>query len=186
MRSLKNLKWVILFIFLLLIFLCAVKFYPATNYTYQIRVDLKKLQLTLKECDTGREIYCFPIAGPASINYLKPLPKIGEVSKVTFHPYWYPTENIKKRYLNTHGVALPDVVPPNHPLNALGTVAISFVVDGKEQIVKIHGTNDPKSIGHYVSSGCIRMHNEDVEQLAKTICNARTQVIIFYDELKTN
>jgi len=79
---------------------------------------------------------------------------------------------------------LPDVVPPNHPLNALGTVAISFVVDGKEQIVKIHGTNDPKSIGHYVSSGCIRMHNEDVEQLAKTICNARTQVIIFYDELK--
>ena len=59
MRSLKNLKWVILFIFLLLIFLCAVKFYPATNYTYQIRVDLKKLQLTLKECDTGREIYCF-------------------------------------------------------------------------------------------------------------------------------
>jgi lipoprotein-anchoring transpeptidase ErfK/SrfK len=26
----------------------------------------------------------------------------------------------------------------------------------------IHGTNDPSSIGHEVSHGCIRMHNEDV------------------------
>ncbi|MNW35686.1 putative L,D-transpeptidase YkuD [compost metagenome] len=30
----------------------------------------------------------------------------------------------------------------------------------------IHGTNDPSSIGHEVSHGCIRMHNEDVVQLA--------------------
>ena len=33
----------------------------------------------------------------------------------------------------------------------------------------IHGTNDPSSIGKYVSKGCIRMHNRDVEELAKTI-----------------
>ena len=184
MRPLKNLKWVILFIFLILIFLCAVKSYASTNYVYQILVDLKNLQLTLKECETGKIVFSFPIAGPASINYLKPLPKVGEVSKIVFQPYWYPTENIKKKYLQTHGVALPNVIPPNHPLNALGTVAISFTIDGKEQIYKIHGTNDPKSIGHYVSSGCIRMYNEDVEQLAKTIQNARAQVIIFYDELK--
>lgn len=30
----------------------------------------------------------------------------------------------------------------------------------------IHGTNDPSSIGHEVSHGCIRMRNEDVVQLA--------------------
>ena len=29
----------------------------------------------------------------------------------------------------------------------------------------IHGTNRPDSIGHYVSNGCIRMHEEDVEAL---------------------
>ena len=29
----------------------------------------------------------------------------------------------------------------------------------------IHGTDDPASIGHSVSHGCVRMHNEDVEQL---------------------
>jgi lipoprotein-anchoring transpeptidase ErfK/SrfK len=33
----------------------------------------------------------------------------------------------------------------------------------------IHGTNDPSSIGKSVSRGCIRMFNQDVEELAKTI-----------------
>ncbi|RKL67688.1 L,D-transpeptidase [Salipaludibacillus neizhouensis] len=33
----------------------------------------------------------------------------------------------------------------------------------------IHGTNDPSSIGKAVSRGCIRMYNEDVEELASTI-----------------
>ena len=30
----------------------------------------------------------------------------------------------------------------------------------------IHGTNNPSSIGKYVSQGCIRMHNKDVLELA--------------------
>ena len=29
----------------------------------------------------------------------------------------------------------------------------------------IHGTNDPGSVGHFVSHGCIRMYNEDVLDL---------------------
>lgn len=33
----------------------------------------------------------------------------------------------------------------------------------------IHGTNDPSSIGKYVSLGCVRMYNQDVEELARTI-----------------
>lgn len=33
----------------------------------------------------------------------------------------------------------------------------------------IHGTNDPSSIGHAVSHGCIRMHNNDVEELSSII-----------------
>jgi lipoprotein-anchoring transpeptidase ErfK/SrfK len=33
----------------------------------------------------------------------------------------------------------------------------------------IHGTNDPSSIGREVSHGCIRMHNEDVLQLASLL-----------------
>lgn len=41
----------------------------------------------------------------------------------------------------------------------------------------IHGTNDPSSIGKAVSRGCIRMHNQDVEELARTI-PIGTQVVI--------
>ncbi|MEK3731072.1 MULTISPECIES: L,D-transpeptidase [Paenibacillus] len=41
----------------------------------------------------------------------------------------------------------------------------------------IHGTNDPSSIGKAVSHGCIRMHNEDVVQLAALV-PVQTQVTI--------
>lgn len=41
----------------------------------------------------------------------------------------------------------------------------------------IHGTNNPNSIGHAVSRGCIRLHNKDVEELASMI-PIGTQVII--------
>jgi len=33
----------------------------------------------------------------------------------------------------------------------------------------IHGTNDPSSIGKYASGGCIRMHNEDAEELFRMV-----------------
>ncbi|MBP2653989.1 MAG: hypothetical protein H6Q73_1558 [Firmicutes bacterium] len=33
----------------------------------------------------------------------------------------------------------------------------------------IHGTNNPSSIGGYVSHGCIRMHNHDVLELANRV-----------------
>lgn len=33
----------------------------------------------------------------------------------------------------------------------------------------IHGTNDPSSIGHEVSHGCIRMYNADVLQLSELV-----------------
>ncbi len=41
----------------------------------------------------------------------------------------------------------------------------------------IHGTNNPASIGKSVSKGCIRMHNQDVLELARQVPNG-TKVII--------
>lgn len=41
----------------------------------------------------------------------------------------------------------------------------------------IHGTNDSSSIGHAVSHGCIRMQNQDVEELA-SIVPIGTEVVI--------
>jgi L,D-transpeptidase ErfK/SrfK len=41
----------------------------------------------------------------------------------------------------------------------------------------IHGTNNPSSIGKAVSKGCIRMYNQDVEELSRTI-PVGTRVVI--------
>lgn len=57
-------------------------------------------------------------------------------------------------------------IPGESPNNPLGTRWIGFdamQTDGRTY--GVHGTNDPSSIGKYVSNGCIRMHNEAVEQL---------------------
>ena len=52
------------------------------------------------------------------------------------------------------------VVPPGKS-NPLGTRWLGLSVKG----YGIHGTNNPASIGHRASHGCIRMRNHDVEQL---------------------
>jgi lipoprotein-anchoring transpeptidase ErfK/SrfK len=33
----------------------------------------------------------------------------------------------------------------------------------------LHGTNDPASIGHAVSHGCVRLRNEDIDRLYETV-----------------
>jgi lipoprotein-anchoring transpeptidase ErfK/SrfK len=41
----------------------------------------------------------------------------------------------------------------------------------------IHGTNDDNSVEGYVSGGCIRMHNEDIEELFEKVAT-NTPVIV--------
>jgi lipoprotein-anchoring transpeptidase ErfK/SrfK len=48
-------------------------------------------------------------------------------------------------------------------LSGFSNVLESF--NGGEGVIGIHGTNDPSVIGRDVSSGCIRMRNEDIEKL---------------------
>jgi lipoprotein-anchoring transpeptidase ErfK/SrfK len=61
---------------------------------------------------------------------------------------------------------------PN-PGGPFGTMWLSL----SKEHYGIHGTNDPSSIGKAVSKGCIRMHNEDVEELASIVPNG-TRVTI--------
>jgi lipoprotein-anchoring transpeptidase ErfK/SrfK len=44
-------------------------------------------------------------------------------------------------------------------------------------LYRIHGTNEPQSIGKSVSSGCIRMLNEDVAELFEQV-EIGTKVIV--------
>ena len=53
------------------------------------------------------------------------------------------------------------VAPPGSPENALGTRWLGFDYHG----YGIHGTIEPNSIGRHVTAGCVRMLNEEVEEL---------------------
>lgn len=56
------------------------------------------------------------------------------------------------------------VVPPG-PLNPLGPRWMGLSLKG----YGIHGTNTPRSIGEAKSHGCIRMRNDDVEELFELV-----------------
>jgi lipoprotein-anchoring transpeptidase ErfK/SrfK len=59
------------------------------------------------------------------------------------------------------------------PGNPLGARAMYL----GSTIYRIHGTNDPSTIGHRVSSGCIRLTNEDVTDLYARV-NVGTKVVV--------
>ncbi|TMU86645.1 L,D-transpeptidase [Bacillus sp. BHET2] len=57
-------------------------------------------------------------------------------------------------------------IPGGDPRNPLGSRWIGFDAKGTDgRIYGIHGTNQPSSIGKYISNGCIRMNNKNVEYL---------------------
>ena len=67
------------------------------------------------------------------------------------------------------------IVPPGKS-NPLGTRWLGLSVKG----YGIHGTNNPASIGHNASHGCIRMRNHDVEQLFEMVSVG--DAVELYDE----
>lgn len=55
------------------------------------------------------------------------------------------------------------------PENPLGARALYLYQNGKDTLYRIHGTTQPWSIGQNVSSGCIRLLNEDIIDLYERV-----------------
>ena len=49
--------------------------------------------------------------------------------------------------------------------NPLGARALYLYDGGRDTLYRLHGTNDPKSIGKAMSSGCVRLLNHDIADL---------------------
>lgn len=110
-----------------------------------ILVDKSQNILTLKMGDEIFKVYrCSTGEGNST-----PIGEFTIVNKL-INPTWY------KR---------GEVVPPDSPDNILGTRWMGF--DMPEY--GIHGTTEPETIGSQVTAGCIRLHNNDVEELYKII-----------------
>lgn len=82
------------------------------------------------------------------------------VSRKAEWPGWTPPAVMRARVLREEGRKLPAYVPggKNNPLGAR-----ALYIGGR--IYRIHGTNQPWTLGQAMSSGCIRMANEDVIEL---------------------
>jgi lipoprotein-anchoring transpeptidase ErfK/SrfK len=95
---------------------------------------------------------------------------------------WAGTQNVTRK------AEWPDWTPPPEmierqpylprfmaggPGNPLG--ARAMYLGGS--VYRIHGTNDPSTIGHRVSSGCIRLTNDDVSDLYSRV-NVGTKVVV--------
>jgi lipoprotein-anchoring transpeptidase ErfK/SrfK len=84
---------------------------------------------------------------------------IAKVGNMTEWPTWTPTAGEHQRLGN-----IPNFVSGG-PHNPMGARALYLYANGKDTLFRIHGTNQPEYIGSAISSGCIRLTNEDVIDL---------------------
>ena len=84
-------------------------------------------------------------------------------------PAWQAPDSIRKDYAK-----LPSVVPGDSPSNPMGAAALTLSGGGQ---YAIHGTNNPGSVGGFVSHGCIRMYNQDIMDLYARV-SVGTKVVV--------
>src|SRR4029079_7340512 len=83
---------------------------------------------------------------------------IAKVGSMTEWPPWHPTKSEIER------LGVPTFVAPG-PDNPMGSRAMYLYSGGKDTLFRLHGTNQPEYIGASISSGCIRLTNEDAIDL---------------------
>lgn len=77
-------------------------------------------------------------------------------------PVWTPSEEMmaKHKLYQRYKDGMP-----GGPDNPLGARALYLLNDGVDNLIRIHGTPDPETIGKAATSGCFRMLNTDVTDL---------------------
>nr|WP_147271022.1 L,D-transpeptidase family protein [Leclercia sp. W6] len=111
------------------------------------------------------EVTVYPIGiGQLGGDTLTPT-MVTTVSDKRANPTWTPTANIRARY-KAQGIDLPAVVPAG-PDNPMGHHAIRLAAYGG--VYLLHGTNADFGIGMRVSSGCIRLRDNDIETLFRVV-----------------
>jgi len=84
---------------------------------------------------------------------------VAKIGRMAEWPDWIPTQGEHERLGK-----LPDRVEGG-PHNPMGARAMYLFQGSKDTLFRVHGTNQPEYIGQAISSGCIRMTNEDVIDL---------------------
>ncbi len=123
---------------------------PHQRFLYLVGEHGKALRYGVGVGKAGLEF-----AGTATVEYKKKW------------PHWTPTGDMIKRDPERYRPWQNGMDGGAH--NPLGARALYLFKGGKDTLYRIHGTTEPWSIGEAVSSGCIRMLNQDVIDLASRV-----------------
>lgn len=85
-------------------------------------------------------------------------------------PAWSAPASIRKDNSRS-----PEIIPSGSPRNPMGAAAMTLSGGGE---YAIHGTNNPGSVGGFVSHGCIRMYNEDIMDLYQRVSLGTPVVVL--------
>jgi lipoprotein-anchoring transpeptidase ErfK/SrfK len=96
---------------------------------------------------------------------------VAHVGRKTEWPRWIPPKEMLQRRPD-----LPEEMEGGLE-NPLGARALYLFQGNKDTLFRIHGTNEPDSIGKAVSSGCIRMMNADAIDLYERV-KVGTRVVV--------
>jgi lipoprotein-anchoring transpeptidase ErfK/SrfK len=152
-------------------------FMPAgmLHHTVAFSSDLAPGSIVVR---TGERKLYYVLSGGEAIQYSVGVGRDGftwsgvnKVSGKAEWPDWRPPREMITREAQ-HGRHIPDYMPGG-PENPLGARAI-YIGDTE---FRIHGTTQPWSIGQAVSSGCIRLMNEEVIDLYNRVAVGATVVV---------
>lgn len=97
---------------------------------------------------------------------------VRRIGRMETWPSWTPPAAMLKRRPD-----LPRYMPGGEE-NPLGARAMYLYAGDRDSGFRIHGSNEPWTIGEAVSSGCIRMLNEDVTDLYKRVKVGATVIVL--------
>ncbi|MBC7584936.1 L,D-transpeptidase [Tardiphaga sp. vice352] len=91
-------------------------------------------------------------------------------------PHWSPTENMMNREPARYRHMASGLQGGID--NPLGPRAMYLYQGDRDTMFRIHGTTEPATIGHAVSSGCIRLMNQDIIDLYSRVQTGSRVVVI--------
>ncbi|MFC7397646.1 L,D-transpeptidase [Chelatococcus sp. GCM10030263] len=93
-------------------------------------------------------------------------------------PRWTPPDSMIQRQPELAPYSVANGGMPPGLRNPLGARALYIHENGRDTLYRLHGTTEPASIGKAVSSGCIRLLNQDVIHLYDNVRDGSPIVVI--------
>ena len=94
-------------------------------------------------------------------------------------PKWFPPAEMIERDPKLKEYSEANGGMPAGLMNPLGARALYIFENGKDTLYRVHGNPDWTSIGKAVSSGCIRMLNQDVIDLYNRVNNLPAPIVVY-------